>query len=571
MSYYYGLTIGPIYTTLSSVRATRELWGASYLFSHFMELILKKLVKIPDVQVLQPVLDLPEEAQNIGTGLFPDRLMAKGQEDSGKHIVSAIHEAIEDLGVKIAQDLPESETSLVKDVQAFLRDYLQTYLVRVQPTSDQVPVQELIDLMNATELRPPFQQEVIEGRQYLSVFFDLINQSELKKQAFGFDAPDIDTLIEIGTKELRQPEFTDSKCQEDYNSIQNDWRENQKKYLWFKGQAQRAADLEKKKLLEQKAKKAQPAELLSLLIPKPNIYSHLKNYHKYVAIIYADGDNISSTVKALDPTVNAYQNFASSLLEFGVEAVSKIRAFGGLPVYIGGDDLLFFTPVMHLGKTVFHLVEELDELFKEFITVTNEKKKPSLSFGVSISFHKFPLYEALHRANDLLDEKAKCFPLKKVPETDQEKSWVHKNAVAFQMLKHSGQEFGQVLSISKGRCFSTFKKLLDEQLNNSGRLLSSVGYMIGKNERLLDLIGNDEHKLKYFFTENFNEQIHQEEGKAYLDLVRDLIHSAYQDADTLMPEEIPSDLLQVNKGEYARQTIYGLLRTLHFLTQEFYD
>ena len=55
MSKYIGLTIGPIAKTLHQARKTREIWGASYLFSYLMKKIIKKL-KDKDVKFVLPYL-----------------------------------------------------------------------------------------------------------------------------------------------------------------------------------------------------------------------------------------------------------------------------------------------------------------------------------------------------------------------------------------------------------------------------------------------------------------------------------------------------------------------------------
>ena len=41
MAKYIGLTIGPINKTIFSAKATRELWGASYIFSYIMKTIIR--------------------------------------------------------------------------------------------------------------------------------------------------------------------------------------------------------------------------------------------------------------------------------------------------------------------------------------------------------------------------------------------------------------------------------------------------------------------------------------------------------------------------------------------------
>ncbi len=110
---------------------------------------------------------------------------------------------------------------------------------------------------------------------------------------------------------------------------------------------------------------------------------------------------------------------SEKLIEFGINASKEIREFGGMPVYAGGDDLLFIAPVVGRDKdgqnmTVFDLIERIDgKCFKSVIESTeslnlrNPVAKPSMSYGIAVTYYKFPLYEALEMAGNLLFGRAK--------------------------------------------------------------------------------------------------------------------------------------------------------------------
>ena len=69
---YTAITIGPIIDTLNAARKTRELWGASYLFSYIIKQIVIEL-KTQSVSILLPEFDDNKNYENcIGSGLFPD-------------------------------------------------------------------------------------------------------------------------------------------------------------------------------------------------------------------------------------------------------------------------------------------------------------------------------------------------------------------------------------------------------------------------------------------------------------------------------------------------------------------
>ena len=72
---YIGITIGPIYDTIKIAQKTREIWGASYMFSYICKEILKQ-IKPENYIVLLP--DSTYVLQTYpGVGLYPDRILLK--------------------------------------------------------------------------------------------------------------------------------------------------------------------------------------------------------------------------------------------------------------------------------------------------------------------------------------------------------------------------------------------------------------------------------------------------------------------------------------------------------------
>ncbi|MEM7657854.1 MAG: type III-B CRISPR-associated protein Cas10/Cmr2 [Bacteroidota bacterium] len=565
MTHYYGLTLGPIYDTLSKVRATRELWGASYLFSDLMRRILEAIAKTDGIKILLPAMDEQDARKKTGVGIYPDRMIAQGSNADGEKIQQAIQAAISKLGTSIAKDLKESEASVI----SFLQAYLQTYLVRM-PVADILgnPVDAINELLDAAELRPTFQQK--ETDSFLADYLDNINQSNLKQEAFATSRrTSVPSLIEISTTELGTKVVPEA-CQTQYEAEVQDWFNQQQHLLRQKREAKKSGSETQMKAYRNQRK--QRKELLERFQKNDTIQPHLKDYHKYIAVVYADGDNIGATLGELENSAEDYQEFSQQLLDFGIAASESIQEFGGLPVYVGGDDLLFFAPLKNGTKTLFHLAQELDELFKAKVQATHDTKKPSLSFGVCLSYHKFPMYEALGKASELLFKQAKRFPWKEVALDDPEKNHSPKNMLAFQLLKHSGQELGQAVRLTPAldadgkpmaHLYQIFLDMLDrqEQASEEGekqrQLLSSVAYVIKKHEVLLDQVGGDSSRLSNFFAQQFNESVHQQkEVKEYLELAQQLVLAAYQNTNKYFKNAPPSDLtLQVDSaGEYARQT-----------------
>ncbi|MBK9227476.1 MAG: hypothetical protein IPL67_10590 [Ignavibacteria bacterium] len=146
-------------------------------------------------------------------------------------------------------------------------------------------------------------------------------------------------------------------------------------------------------------------------------------------MVRADGDNMGSFVELLYSQKEGsilLDKFSSKLNEYSYRAIQLVKSFGGVPVYAGGDDLLYFMPVSSragdnpFSGNTFTLIDELDLLFKKVVltetSINNviesnfndaNFRKPSISYGVSISYYKFPLNQALAEGNDLLFSEAK--------------------------------------------------------------------------------------------------------------------------------------------------------------------
>ena len=78
----------------------------------------------------------------------------------------------------------------------------------------------------------------------------------------------------------------------------------------------------------------------------------MKSYHKYFCIVQADGDNMGKTIQ--NGNVAA---ISTALIQYAAAAVPKISDYGAMPIYAGGDDLLFIAPVVGKdGKNIFDLI-----------------------------------------------------------------------------------------------------------------------------------------------------------------------------------------------------------------------
>jgi len=459
---YAGITIGPIYNTLLKARKTKELWAASYIFSFVMREIAKKF---KDKNFILPYVK--DEVFTIkDVGIFNDRMIfeAEGIEDSD--IKSAIDEAIKKLSEKTGLDID------------YLKRYIQISYVIENVTEGNI-VEAIYKYLDTKEL-------FFETPTYdkFKEFFKRLNKTALVKEAFGEEHKRFTSLLEISLADVMDNELREivsSQDEKDINIFED--KDLNKKY-------------------------------------------NFQNYHKYVAIVQVDGDNMGEVNKLLNNASNdEYENLSKDLFNFVKKSIEEIKNFGGFVVYAGGDDLLFFAPIKNKDKNILDLMFTLDEIYKKNMKKWNDKlqtTKTTLSFGINISYYKFPMYEALKNAQKLLFNKAKDI----------------KNAAAIEVIKHSGQVFEAII---KKENVEELKSLI----NNQYKFDTSIIYKIDTYKNVLNLL-NDQDRFRAFFKNYFNENYSK--NRDFYNLIADTMY-------------------KMKKSDYPNylQTIYFLLRFNKFI------
>ena len=165
-------------------------------------------------------------------------------------------------------------------------------------------------------------------------------------------------------------------------------------------------------------------------IVNPCVGNKLKmKKHGYYAIVRSDGDNMSKIIASLNGD-EAFRSFSKNCLTYCSEIADEVANFGGVTIYAGGDDLLAILPCENKnGETPFDFVKRANEIFKK--NFDPYQKPIALSFGITMCYYKFPLYEALEDSAYLLFGVAK--------------NENRKNCIAVRLQKHSGQTEGLVI------------------------------------------------------------------------------------------------------------------------------
>ena len=553
MTTYYGLTLGPIYKTLGRLRKTRELWGGSFYFSLLMRRIVEAIKASGlGIEILLPYPDVPEQDLKNGVGLFPDRLIATGPAGQGDALYQLLRGELDTLSREIAGDVTGWAPETVAE---WFGEYIQTYLFEGSYNSPADAILGLNELMDSAELMPPFQKQ--EKEKYLLEYLDeyahtaeslfmIAAYGSKESQSRVLSIPEIAcmgmTVPLIKEKALEKWWIAEAKKERERKQLKSQQKlsEDEQKRL-------KETDLYDYFFLQSKEARKNRSSDLDFW---ESITDQLRTHHRYIAIIHADGDNVGSSIKKLR-NGQEVREFSESLFHFSVKASMRIKKYRGTLVYAGGDDLLFFAPVLSGEESIFSLCRGLDEDFKSCMPVKDEAFPPSLSFGVSISYHKFPLYEALEDSRNLLFETAKKWP-------PGDKLNRKKNALSLRLLKHSGQHIGQTFELQSST-FEAFYLLLNLDFSEENRFLSSIMFMLDKQQDVLDYLGSLPKKqrmerMTLMMDANFDEDIHQESGKFFVNMVKDLIVNAYED----YPD-----------GKKARAAVYSALRTIHFLKQPY--
>ncbi|WP_205623503.1 type III-B CRISPR-associated protein Cas10/Cmr2 [Anditalea andensis] len=495
---YIALTLGPIYRTLMLAKSSKELWAASYLFSYLGKQLIKEF---RDRKFILPYVNDRMFEPASGAGLFPDRYIFEAQEGDFDDLVKKIDNVIEQLADNIT-----CNGSNKKECIIFLKNYLKIYFLEFEHEDTSTLVESCNRQLSILELQDNFNPK--EQNNFLSNFFGNINgKSFLANDSFGDTISEDNRLFE-SLIELAIPEHRTFVSEEVKKGGNND---------------------EERVLDQLKAEKK------------------FRSYHSYVAIVKADGDNVGKTISDLQKKGKPVIDLAKQLFELNLNVVKIVDEYKGRAIYVGGDDLLIFAPLLSEKGHLFAMVEQINLAFEEVIH--SFEVKPTLSFGISIIHYKSPMFEALERTEDLLTNKAK--------------RQFNKNAIAFSLDKRSGHHIEAI--IPKGQCciYNPFKDMIDTFLNKSdikeekGKLLSSVMHWLGRNKEMLRIILSEQEskrtiRLENYFANSFNEKIH-ESNQNFLNKVQQFLLNTYAHSNSI---------------ETTIQTVYATLRFIHFLNSD---
>ncbi|MCD7768510.1 MAG: hypothetical protein LUH36_00095 [Oscillospiraceae bacterium] len=215
---------------------------------------------------------------------------------------------------------------------------------------------------------------------------------------------------------------------------------------------------------------------------------------------------------------------------------------------------------MRRGGLFFSLCRKIGETYSEKLNIDPDGPKTSLSFGVSIQYYKFPLYEALRRARTLLFDHAKSFSLRAGGAPD-------KNCMAVQLEKHSGQSLA--LRVDMTSVDALDKLLTSSPSEVEDELLQSVPYHLeqcGKFFEVMDSLPVPSSERYLTFLRNFLSRDDNDPQDTYLQSIaayyaEQIVTRRCQSAD------MSEAALDETRGYEPLNTLISVLRLKKFLTE----
>lgn len=467
---YIGITIGPIFDMMSLVSTPAALWATSYMFSTVSKKTCEKLYeKSESFKIISPFFDDPRNElfnKRDGIGLFHDRIIA---------------EALIDDPLK---EIKEIKTKVLEEVSlafGLAGDELEKRVLFI-----------------ATKF------ETAEDENPILMGGKILDSLELPKKVMFSETSN--PILEIFTGVSPEQEEQDEKKENKQKGKNEIIKEIAKDGLGIKPENWQM-------LFKPDGNKPRIKSLDS--IARAVKKTDLKKYN-YFAIVRSDGDNMSKIIERLkvyEPvkddgtTPLTLTDFSRTCLEYCSKVAELVTQYKGVPVYSSGDDLLAVMPcASDKEQTIFDFVKKVNnefitmfDKFIEMINTANKDKKedekipvPSLSFGISICYKRFPLYEALEDSAHLLFDIAKD----------------KKNCTAIRLQKHSGQSEGLLIYNDALDDYLKLQTAVLKKEEASDEVLLSALY---KTEQFSNLFleADTTDRIKNLFKNTFDAPIHE--------------------------------------------------------------
>jgi hypothetical protein len=610
MSKYIGLTLGPIYKTFTNVRRTRHLWAASYLFSYLMRKIAEELLRREaDYELILPLTTEDAKLDKAkGAGFYPDRLMLKikdGQShfDDFRSIITAAMAAIGQ--TTDGRGIPESnkladylltyfvETDIAEN-ENFVEVLNNTLEVLEQQAhftpTDAIDLPTLLDALYSQK----FHEAAGIAKRVASLpeisAADLVEigpinfEKTVQTEILTPSEKDEDTFIQT----LKGQFPNDFKMYHNYVAIVkadgdgigkiinkighnvNQTKEFSRKLFKFSVDAvEKIVDYGGTPIyaggddllffapVAYRSKNTANTDGQPANVVDTAAYAEDADGKKVLAAIHAD-DKPAIIVGAATTNVLSNENVESESAHT-VDAAAYVEDADGKKVLAATNAVDKPTITVDMPSdiveqkgntsdfsTIFDLVSDIDAVFDGIMV--NETPRPTMSYGIAITYYRFPLNEALELSDGQLNASKEAFPKNGKPT---------KNAISFKVLKHSGGSFGATMMKKGSNDKISFKDLFRWNNNSDDNsFLSSIQYKLNINQSILENILDNKERLDNFFENNFNEGIHDKK-RQFLDSIKNLLHQTYHNTKNMQEDK--------ENRQKSIASVHAMLRFAHFI------
>lgn len=425
---YIAVTIGPIFDTINLASSPSALWAASYLFSMLSKNICQTLTE-----------NGVAKEEIISPYYDPDDELLNKNDGVG-----LFHDRI----IFRAESFPIDQFNKIKDeaidktlglfqFKSDDADYFKKYfLVSAVAFESDDPIPDSAKSLDCLELAKPFVEE--RGSNPLLTMFH---------------SDDTNRRNEEIKNRVTQMGITDWQLFDNNRNLMS---------------------------LPQIAKNHVPAK----------IANKFKKF-RYYAVVRSDGDRMGEIIKGLKSD-EEIRSFSENCLKYCSKVAEKVKEYGGVTIYSGGDDLLALIPVENSqAKTVFGFIKSVNAIFANSFKQYNVAV--SLSMGVFVSYYKFPLYEALERSAELLFGTAKSF----------------RDCAAIHFQKHAGQSEGLVIfNDSLDRIIELHSGIIGAMEEPGSEIILSAMHKLALFRAMFNNTDTDE-QIQNLFNNTFDAEDHK--------------------------------------------------------------
>lgn len=499
---YIGITIGPIFDTILEASSPAAMWFSSFLFSDVTRRLCDAITheaEFDAVEIYSPYYSEEVQIFEDGVGKYHDRILFSAEVKGEAE--SILHQIIRKVKQETSIYFEEMPRFEQSEVEKFMEEYLQIHFI----VKDQVEKENVILEFS----------EYLSALEYIKTF-----------PIYNSGNPIIDMML--GYEEGKNENIKQSKI---YQQVRD------------------------KKQLEQGGRIRSIEQIASTRGEEKWKTS------KYFAVVNADGDGMGKALEHI-PNENL-REFSKQLFGHASEAAEKIKQFGGMTIYAGGDDLLFLAPIVgRNGQTIFALCDELRKGFHQIMSKACTPV-PTLSFGISVQYYKFPLYEAMNISREMLDAS-------KNGEYD-------KNATSINVQKHSGQSIKFYISNEKLEKLNGLLEI-ENAKGNAEKVLHSIIYSVEEfkplYKQMVSQYWNGDQEAKKSFLEIWEHIFDNAGQQAYQDYIQKIAGFFYDEC-VKKDQELVKMLIStdgedsmIRNEEHAVTALSTLLRLKKFFVEE---